>query len=114
MRSVQPILEIRRQPWYNGRDNGRTGGQGGRHMNDMEQLREFHQAHYDMLLRLARNRLRQAGCMACDAPHIVQEAFMLAAAEDVLSRPDALAWFIHAVDVLSQPRQLTDLTPGDA
>lgn len=84
-------------------------------MENLEQLKEFHQAHYDMLLRLARNRLQRAGCLASDAPRIVQEAFMLAMSEDVLSRPDALAWFIHAVDVLSQPRQTSaDLTPGDA
>ena len=83
-------------------------------MDDMELLKEFHRMHYDMLLRLARNRLRQAGCLPSDAPLIVQEAFMLAAAEDVLRRPDALTWFIHAVDALSKPQQTSaDLTPRD-
>lgn len=69
-------------------------------MSDIETLKEFHQAHYDTLLRLARNRLRHAGVQVADADRIVLQAFQLAMDEGVLSHDDALAWLCQKVDML--------------
>lgn len=66
-------------------------------MEDCQWLAELHQKHYDVLLRLARARLRP---YAADAEDIVQQAFLLAASKDVRNHEAPLRWLMKTVGYL--------------
>lgn len=63
-------------------------------------LEDLHRLHYDQLLRLARNRLKQSAATTSDAEDIVQQAFLLAAEKDISSHEAPLWWLMRTVDNL--------------
>lgn len=65
-------------------------------MDDCQWLAELHRTYYDVLLRLARARLRQYAA-AADAEDVVQQAFLLAAHKDVRDHEEPLRWLMKTV-----------------
>lgn len=80
-------------------------------MENLKQLKAFLRVHYDLMLRLARNRLRASGGDMARADAIAQEAIVLAVEEDVSDRSDVFVWLVRTVCRLcSAP---PSPTPGD-
>lgn len=70
-------------------------------MDGFEWLAELHRAHYDQLLRLARNRLAAGAATMIDGDDIVQEAFLLAVEKNIRDHEAPLWWLMKTVNNLS-------------
>ena len=68
-------------------------------MDDCQWLAELHRKHYDVLLRLARARLRPWSAEA-DAEDVVQQAFLLAASKNIRDHEAPLRWLMKTVGYL--------------
>lgn len=67
-------------------------------------LEELHRKHYDTLLRLARNRLRQSAASVQDAEDVVQQAFLLAAEKDISAHEAPVKWLMKTISNLCMNR----------
>lgn len=67
-------------------------------------LEELHRAHYAMLLRLARNRLRATTGSDSEAEDVVQDVFLLAAEKDIHNVPNPKGWLIKTTCNLCMKR----------
>lgn len=73
-------------------------------MRSYQWLETLHRTHYDTLIRLAKNRLRQSAASVSDAEDIVQQAFLLAAEKDISSHEAPVKWLIKTVNNLCMNR----------